>query len=429
LAGITIIAALAAGCGTQQSPAPTVAERTEAPSGSQALASATVPSASPPTASQSTAATVAPTSGPLVSAWARTEIGPQGTSCDNLNVVDALGGVVVTCGVLTDLPMAWRSGDGATWNPLLGLPGPIVRSDGTDRGGLALTCDRTVTDQQYCVHGSIWQSSEGATWRRASVDGLPPATFFEDVAANDGLLVALADQQFQCDGKTPLGARAETSIVLVDTCTGPVERQLFFRSPDGNHWIRDPLPPNHLRPPLHQTISRVWPAGTGFVATGLIWAPNDPEAPGTGVAAWTSADGVTWSAATIVPGAFVGNDVFLIGWPPGYVLIGSTLDSSTAVWSSTDGRTWTRGPNEDSLASSVMVRLFAVDGGLVGYGWGGADNAAILWRSADGVSWERAGTSPTCSGGSAVLRDRTLVVVGADDIAGQIYACTGSLAR
>jgi hypothetical protein len=347
-----------------------------------------------------------------------------------MNLVDALGGVVVTCGGLTDSPMAWRSADGGTWNPLLGLPGPILRSDGTDQGGIVLACDRTVTDQQYCVHGSIWHRADGGSWRRASVDGLPPATFFEDVAANDGLLVALADEQFQCDGKTPLGARAATSISLADTCVGPVERQLFFRSSDGDHWVRDQLPPNHLRLPLHQTIARVWPARTGFVATGLIWAANDPEARGTGAATWTSADGLTWSADTIVPDAADAYDsVFPIGGPPGYLLVGGKRDGSAGIWSSPDGRTWRSGPTEGSLASSIMSRAFAVDGGLVAYGWGGADNAGILWRSAGGLSWDRASTSPPCSGGPAVLHDRSLVVASLDPDAGQIYACTGTLAE
>jgi len=131
-------------------------------------------------------------------------------------------------------------------------------------------------------------------------------------------------------------------------------------------------------------IHGVSAGGTGDVAVGSR---------GADAAAWTSANGISWQAATGAlggPGSQVMTDVVAGG--PGLVAVGfDGLDG--AVWTSVDGTAWSKVPTNPSVFTGVgasKILGVAVGGpGLVAVGHVGID--AAVWTSPDGLHWSRAG--------------------------------------
>lgn len=64
--------------------------------------------------------------------------------------------------------------DGMTRQRITGIPVPVLRSDGTAQGGLAISCTKTGFDD-VCLQGAIWRTVDGKHWKRARIVGLPLA--------------------------------------------------------------------------------------------------------------------------------------------------------------------------------------------------------------------------------------------------------------
>ena len=128
------------------------------------------------------------------------------------------------------------------------------------------------------------------------------------------------------------------------------------------------------------------PGGDGLVAIGFDGA--------FGSLLWTSADGVTWRDVT-PPGwesvgiaSVVEHDGRLIG-----VGRGNTLDVDTqeaAVYLSEDGLAWQKVETAEQLIGQ-MIDVVATDDGLYAVGGVPGADAAGIWHSADGQTWQRTG--------------------------------------
>lgn len=113
-----------------------------------------------------------------------------------------------------------------------------------------------------------------------------------------------------------------------------------------------------------------------------------------GTLVWTSADGRTWTDVT--PAGFesvgiasvVEYDGMLVG-----VGRGNTIDIETeeaAVYLSEDGTSWRKVETAEPMVGQ-LIDVVATDGGLYAVGGVPGADAAAIWRSTDGETWERAG--------------------------------------
>jgi hypothetical protein len=134
------------------------------------------------------------------------------------------------------------------------------------------------------------------------------------------------------------------------------------------------------------------------VAVGGEKIDNDPDA-----AAWTSADGETWTRVphdeTVFGGTSSQGMSAVVSSTSGVVAVGWDYsvgpESSAAVWVSADGFAWTRVPHDEAVlggtGSQLILALTAGGPGLVAVGWdnGGGDSDAAVWTSVDGLTWSR----------------------------------------
>jgi hypothetical protein len=136
------------------------------------------------------------------------------------------------------------------------------------------------------------------------------------------------------------------------------------------------------------------PTDIAFTGTGavLVAAPGDAsEAMGV----FTSPDLATWVAldmsAFAADGAVSLNGVASRG--PDSVIVGGTYTapSEAAVWRSVDGVTWQRVPSPSFSSPDGDLRMVKVAATPSGYVAVGSlnDSSAVVWTSVDGSAWQR----------------------------------------
>ena len=136
---------------------------------------------------------------------------------------------------------------------------------------------------------------------------------------------------------------------------------------------------------------------------------------------WTSTDGLVWQRVAHDEAVFGGADrqsmeSVTIGGP-GLVAVG--VDSglyASAVWTSTDGLVWQRVPHDGAVFgdgdNKQWMRSVTVGGpGLVAVGWDDGRQAAAVWTSVDGITWQRVPHDETVFGGD-FLQDMSSVAAG-----------------
>jgi hypothetical protein len=232
-------------------------------------------------------------------------------------------------------PLIWESDDGTTWRQLANekqfnavgnRPCASIYALAEDGagglvavGGVAAHCWWSVSDSIP----AIWRSSDGVTWRRATI---------EDVGAD--LLLSLASS----------GGR-----LVASGAAGTV----LYSSDHGQSW--QPASPNGFE--AHSIVVAPWQGG--FFAAGQVTATGQSDA-------WKSSDGRDWVALGKAPvlDALISFGNLLVGeglgaiytssdgtnWttnsPQGWSTIGGNHDVAIAVtsggeiWSTTDGRMW-----------------------------------------------------------------------------------------
>lgn len=162
-----------------------------------------------------------------------------------------------------------------------------------------------------------------------------------------------------------------------------------------------------------------WIQGIGWLAYGQ----GRSEAAGEGPPViWFSADGLTWSRAVMPAGlgGYVVVDLEVGLLPGGPRLVTATTDfQNSRLLVSDDGQTWTVA-NAPGVA--VINAVAYGEDGFVAVGtdlyWAGTEHiAGVVWRSADGISWQA--TTPAALDGA--------VPVTVEAIAGRGYVALGRL--
>jgi hypothetical protein len=245
-------------------------------------------------------------------------------------------GGVVAVGLVGELPASWFSRDGLKWTARSkAFPMPRLGSDGvrvTDvvaRGDGWLAVGRR---DPFCPTGCgdnpirsyVWTSKDGLHWTR------------------------VADQKTLKGGGINSVAQRGEGFVAVGAASDHVA---IWTSPDGLAWSRVPDKPMFREPKgsdwtLSVNATGVAVRGGITVAVGMAYAqdtcpPGVPARLCPGARAWWSADGRTWSKATVQKG--VDGQMFSVtATPDGFLATGPSGGRSClgGIWASTDGRAW-----------------------------------------------------------------------------------------
>jgi hypothetical protein len=246
------------------------------------------------------------------------------------------------------------------------------------------------------VDGAIWSSRDGIDWTRLPTEpSVLGDAAVESVAAWGSRLVAIGVPRI--NGNAPDGTAA-----------------IVWISDDGRHWQRigdEDGPFGAVR------IGGVTGSASGFVA----WGSDDRD----GVV-FQSPDGTSWTAidsgdlfheAAIRAVARSGEGFVAVGAhlpPPDNGVVGPDL-STPAAWWSADGAAWQAAsvdPGGNGRVSG-LGSVLAGSAGLIALGGGGCRGCirpAALWRSTDGRWWVHVGDDfpgwpMYASDGSRIVRD------------------------
>jgi hypothetical protein len=148
-------------------------------------------------------------------------------------------------------------------------------------------------------------------------------------------------------------------------------------------------------------------------ATPSATAPTASPSAASGV--W---QGLKWSAPATLPDAVSVADV--VPWHGELIAVGlaqgATAEGQVAFWRSTDGKAWARlSVDATAFTGSLVSRLLITPSGLVAWGWAGepvctgegagttcGPTPAMIWTSADGLSWTRIADASTFKGATIV---------------------------
>jgi hypothetical protein len=286
--------------------------------------------------------------------------------------------VLVAAGFFDEGPraMVWTSSDGRSWAVAPAFP----TGDGSIAYAVASGPDGLVAGGVDGSDAAVWLSADGRTWQRVE-----QAAFHDDAAPLE--IRSLT--------------RTEAGWLAAGFQGGIVHdlRAAFWRSTDGRTWQRVPDQPDFAKGRVEDLAM----TPQGVVAVGSLGTYGQSEAG----AVWRSTDGETWRREP-TDGTFAGAVLRgVTAFGNGIVAVGSTDDDRAArSWVSEDGRSWTPSPADpaiDNHGLKILMRDVAVvDGQLIAGGHmliGTQYSSAMLWRSTDGLRWERARDVPAFAGG------------------------------
>jgi hypothetical protein len=383
-AAIWLVATLLAGCSPTATPTASHATAVPSPFAAASASGSPAPSTAVPATPSPAIAT--PSVAPTASAHAEWQpVPPQdavaGTQFQSVvwtgAAFVATGVALGAGGVFLDSP------DGLTWNrqedevegayPTQIAAGPSgVVAVGTIDGKLA-----------------SWASPDGQSWTVAR-DALPSSRTGADTVAVTGL-VAMRDGWLAVGREDP---------ACNFNCGLTAVRALAWTSPDGLHWTAVPK----QRSLLDAGMNAVAAGPPGFVAVGT----------GSGRAAlWTSTDGSTWSRVPDAPmfgprpGSGPGASVsgvgvagrpgltVVMGWAYG---VGPGGEPAVVAWWSADGRTWTKATVERGGGGQVFS-VAATPGRFLATGPSGRPSClGGIWSSVDGATWTCEASDPAFDG-------------------------------
>ena len=287
----------------------------------------------------------------------------------------------------------WRSGNGGgTWSRVAG----IEAEEGTAIYAVAADAHRVVAVGADRSGAAAWATADGDHWTRAAAGadlaGLAGGTAMTAVAAWRGGFIAVGRAQ--------------------DGATGVVVAAVWLSS-DGLAWSRVPgegFGAGELTGiaagPAGPGAAHATGAGTGrIVAVGTAPPTTVDGIQHVTSVAWISDDGATWRRVT-APALAAGAMRAVVAGGPGFVAVGSgAADDRAMAWTSPDGVDWTAVPGVTSFLNYTLpIRAHAVaatGSGLVAVGWksDGGNGSAVAWTSPDGVRWDRVPDVPSFSGG------------------------------
>jgi hypothetical protein len=277
----------------------------------------------------------------------------------------------------------WTSPNAHDWARLdtaaNGLTGAVLDYVATSGKRLvAVGQPRTGADVASRPAGIVWTSDDGASWRRINA-----ATPFGSAAIGG---ITAGPSSFVAWGVDGVSA-------------------VIFRSTDGATWTKT----TDDRAFANMRVGDVKPYRGGFVAVGFYIPPNARTSVGGSdpakTAAWWTADGVTWQAASTDEGFGLGSvnvgAAGLMALGPGPC--GGCVGLAT-MWRSDDGRHWTHvGDDVPNWPAYVS------DGArMIRYDWqGGGD----VFESVDGGSWQKVGTTGRLSVYNLALGPHGILIV------------------
>lgn len=267
--------------------------------------------------------------------------------------------------------MAWWSSDAATWRAAAGFP----TTDGTIAYTVAAGPSGLVAGGVDASDAAIWTSPDGRTWSRVGDRGA-----FHDAAG------PLEIRAVGWTGERWLAAGFRGGIVHPLTAA-------FWISKDAETWQRLPDQPDFG----DGRIEDLAVGRQGVVAVGYEGEYRQAREG----AIWTSAEGLAWQRVTD-PSLADGHVRGVTAYDDGFVAVGSRLDDRAArAWLSEDGRTWVAAPDDpalDNLGSKILMQdVTAIGDQLIAGGHllaGTQYPTAVMWRSADGLTWQRAPDVP-----------------------------------
>jgi anti-sigma factor RsiW len=304
-----------------------------------------------------------------------------------LDVVDGPAGLVAigfdidplraSCRVApcTSGPGIWRSPDGQTWERAQVDFGPstidtyslpLAAIAASPRGYVIVgyAIDYAAPGPNLPARATAWTSPDGVTWTRAV-----------DSADMDVGPCQDTGEEPSCGGMRAVVATASGYVAVgqARSNAGDRSRPAAWTSPDGRTWTRSDAGLG-----FEGLLSGVTAGGPGLVAVGLICQPSCVEI-GEGVAA-TSRDGSTWTFSP-VSGATALEDVAFAGGRAFALAAARQILEPKALelWRSEDGVAWQRVTGLPSIPDAVgfdHADLSASDDRLVIVGWGlvsGAD--------------------------------------------------------
>lgn len=352
--------------------------------------------------------------------------------------VSPSGLVAVGTNSATDDLVLWSSEDGRAWEQITTTIDPLepgspllfaasaAASERAD-GGLVVTacCD---SDLDFHNRVGIWWSADGASWMRVGLDQaqFEEAEVFAAAAGPDGFAIAGLKNQseiqsgaaiswFSADGVNWREGGVIGSDVFITALTWTGSRWLAggsrrdvggwaaFQSPDGSAWEEVHLPElfGELR------AMAVGPTGIVAVGSGAFIAHSNDGSAWTVVAGNT--EGVKEQTGFI---SITGSDSALYAVGADY-----WNEEFDGIWTSEDGRVWQEVEDTGVFSDSWVGQLIWWNDQLF------AVVDAGVWRSSDGVDWER--TPPAAFGNASVYEILSagsgLVAFGVAGQAGRIW--------
>jgi hypothetical protein len=275
--------------------------------------------------------------------------------------------------------VAYRSPDGRHWTPEPAFePG-----DDTAALGVAADGDRRLIVGRRGPAGAAWLSVADGTWQ----------------ASPSPELGAPAGGTAELRAAVPWGG-GWVAVGSVDADAAH-RTAAIWRSADGLAWERVTGGPGFLGSAAYGVAA----AGDRLVVVGSGAGGETSATPAPGVA-WISDDGSSWTLVES-PSFAAGPLRAVTATPTGFVAVGFGIDDArAAAWTSPDGAAWTPVPDQPAfVALDKPIRMGAVawgGDGLVAAGWksDAGNGTGVVWRSADGATWERVEDQVSMSGAS-----------------------------
>ncbi|MCP4306289.1 MAG: hypothetical protein GY926_10770 [bacterium] len=233
-----------------------------------------------------------------------------------------------------DAVKTWVSSDGQTWSPVVWPDsiGDTVRRVVASGGGLM-----AVSEDIFGEGSTLWWSVDGASWE--PIEGNLPGDVDDAVLSGTG-----------------------AGIVWIPRDANEGSSQEIFHSVDGVSWIEGivELPAEMRESPTQLSLATVEYVGDQWIALGEV----DRTGAEPVVYAWTSVDGIEWTARGIPEFGLVADRAVSLAWRQSAVI------------------------GDVYVVAPSTVPITERDDGIVTAN-GGVISTGELWATNDGVSWAR----------------------------------------
>ena len=260
----------------------------------------------------------------------------------------------------------YNSSDGLNWKYVPGLPGTLGGRYSFSGGRYSFS-QVAFNNKLWIIGGEasdnlndVWSSVDGSTWvEETSSAGFSPRWRFGAVAFNNRLWV--------------IGGIDDTGVT-----------NDIWSSADGITWVQEMATAPFVTSSLQVVTmnSRIW----------VISAKTDDFGLNPRMEVWSSANGRDWTLENDhAPFESRGN-FRAIAFQNKLWVIGGAGHSSgdlNDVWSSSDGKTWTQEFAHASFSPRLYHELAVMNNQLFLYGGFDFEYFTDIWKTADGVSWEK----------------------------------------